>query len=290
MTKNETIVPESPPSADDIRAMSYNELIGLVRETNRPPGGSKILQLIANRLFLSPAKTVLEIGCATGWTSISLASLSNCQAVAIDINPASIAEARRRSADAGVTGIDFRVADALNIPLPDRSIDVVFCGNVTSLLSDAQGAMREYVRVLRPGGALVAIPMYYVQQPSDELVVDVRRAIQVAIPVHFKDAAIEPFRQLDLAIDEIHDFVFDSLSYDEVESFCDLILSRQHLATLDSNARSALSEVYRQQMQLFRRNLSMMGFSVMIFRKPQVDAEPELFTASPAPDPAISKS
>lgn len=269
--------------APSIAAMSYNELIGLVRETNRPPGGSAVLRLIARQLFLSPAKTVLEIGCATGWTSLELASLTGCHIVAIDINAASIEEARRRADDAGVTTVDYRVADALALPQADRSIDVLFCGNVTSLISDGERAMREYVRVLKPGGALVAIPMYYVRPPADELVDAVRAAIQVNIPVNFRDDALGPFHGLGLAVDEIHDFTFDAIPPDEVESYCDMILARPHLAALDAEARSALSEVYRAQMQLFRLNLSHMGFSVLIFRKPQDDAEPELFSATPVP-------
>ena len=101
--------------------MSYNDLIGLVRETNRPPGGIKVLEAIASRLLLGPNKHLLEIGCATGWTSIELGLLTGCRITAIDLNPASVAEARRRADRAGLTNVEFEVADASDLPPPKAS-------------------------------------------------------------------------------------------------------------------------------------------------------------------------
>ena len=38
---------------EDIKKMSYNELIGLVRETNRPPGGTKTIAQAAKSCLLN---------------------------------------------------------------------------------------------------------------------------------------------------------------------------------------------------------------------------------------------
>ncbi len=270
----DTLTPEA------IAQMSYNELIGLVRETNRLPGGLRALQLVAHRLFLGPTKHVLEIGCATGWTSIELASLCGCRITAIDINPVSIAEARSRLSSTALEGVEFKVADAHHIPAADGSVDVVICGNVTSLVSDPERAMREYVRILKPGGSLVAVPMYYVSMPSDELLDDVRRAIRVQISANDRAAAIAPFERLGLAVHEVHDFTFDTIPPEQVTSFCEELLARPHLDALSARSRTALARVYHSQMQLFRRNLALMGFSVMILRMPRRHEDRELFLAS----------
>ena len=47
------------------------------------------------------------------------------------------------------------VADAVRLPLAAGTMDVVVAALVLSYLSDAQGALREAARVLRPGGVLV---------------------------------------------------------------------------------------------------------------------------------------
>jgi SAM-dependent methyltransferase len=268
--------------ADRIRAMSYNELIGLVRETNRPPGGLSTVAEIARAAGLRPGSRVLEIGCATGYTALELASLSGCDVIGIDINPQSVAEAERRARAEGADTVRFQVADAGALPFPDGAFDLIMCGNVTSLVSDRERAVAEYVRVLRPRGFLAATPMYYVDTPPDGLVEAVRAAIQVRIPVHYRDQALELYRGLPLAPGFEIDRRFDDVPPQAVDIFCDTILARRHLAELDAPAREVLNALYRRHMHLFRDNLALMGFTILLLRKLPEGEDPELFTASPA--------
>lgn len=276
--------PEDAPGAslaDRIAAMSYNELIGLVRETNRPPGGLSTLAEIVRAAGLRPGRRVLEIGCATGYTALELASLSGCEVVGIDINPQSVAEAERRAIAEGAGTVRFQVADAGALPFDDGTFDLIMCGNVTSLVSDRERAVAEYVRMLRPRGFLAATPMYYVDPPSDALVDAVRAAIQVQIPVHYRDQALALYRGLPLALGFEIDRRFDDVPAAAVEAFCDTILARPHLAQLDPAARAVLDPLYRRYMQLFRDNLALMGFTILLLRKLPEGEDPELFTASP---------
>ena len=270
-----------------IESMSYNELIGLVRETNRPPGGMVSLQVLAQRLHLNPAKKVLEIGCATGWTALELGQLTGCSVYAIDINSDSIAEARQRAENRGLPNVEFHVADAAKVPLPDGWADVVFCGNVTALVSDPKRVIAEYKRILKPGGFLVAIPMYYRKTPSDQLVAAVREAIQVNIPVLYRDSALEFYGSFGLDTFESHDFAFDERSEDDVDAFVRTILKRPHLGALSPAEQEDLASTYRRHMQLFRENLAIMGYTVLLLRKPFGDEDPELFTAKQVLEPAL---
>lgn len=83
------------PSKEEILKMDYNQLIGIVRETNRPPGGFKSILHIAQNTFITRETKVLEIGTSTGITAIELAKLTHCKITAIDINPVSIEEAKK---------------------------------------------------------------------------------------------------------------------------------------------------------------------------------------------------
>ena len=185
----------------DIMKMSYNELIGLVRETNRIPGGAQTVAYIASMCCLHEGKRVLDIGTSTGNTAIDIASLSGAEVVGIDINEDSLSEARKR---AKIVGVDskttFELNDAMNLSLPDKFFDMVICGNVTSLLSDKEKALSEYQRVLRDTGFLVAVPMYYIKKPSDQLIKDVSNAIQVNIKPLYKDFWIDFFTKGDFEI------------------------------------------------------------------------------------------
>ncbi|MDX3772184.1 MULTISPECIES: class I SAM-dependent methyltransferase [unclassified Streptomyces] len=270
-------------TAQQIRSMNYNELISVVRETNRPPGGVRTISNLAARAHLGKDSHVLEIGTSTGITAIELARLVGCRVTAIDINERSIAEARRRAESLGVAHlITFEVNDATATGYPDDNFDMVFCGNVTSLIPDRAQALAEYSRVVKPGGFIAAIPMYYVKQPSEQLLADVTAAIQVTVePLeesHWLDFFLGdgrvPFTQ--------EQYTFDWISDEVVDSFVRDILARPHLDELSAEAREALVEQYAVYMRLFRDNLSEMGYTELLVRC-EVDelGEPELFTASP---------
>ncbi len=268
-------------SPEAISTMSYNELIGLVRETNRPPGGSKAIMEVAHQCFLNPGKTVLEIGTSTGITASELAQLTGCKVVGIDINENSLAEARERASRKKVAHLcTFQKDDATALSFPDESFDVVFCGNVTSLVSNRDKALAEYARVLKPGGLLAAIPMYYIKEPSDQLVNDVRKAIRVNITPQYRQDWENFFKVSPFATLSQSNFSFDELPVSTVDAFCKMILKRPHLQSLPADSQQALNKIYTEFMQLFRVNLAHMGFSTLILRKESPDIDAELFTSS----------
>ena len=96
---------------------------------------------------------VLDIGCADGALVRAFAA-QGATAVGVDPDPAMLAAARERAAEAHslATFVDGR---AESLPFPDASFDAVTAMTVLCFVPDAQGAMREMARVLRPGGRLV---------------------------------------------------------------------------------------------------------------------------------------
>jgi len=70
----------------EIKEMDYNQIIGLIKETNRPPGGRKTVFEIVNRTCIDRESKVLEIGTSTGFTAIELSKLVKCKITSIDIN------------------------------------------------------------------------------------------------------------------------------------------------------------------------------------------------------------
>ncbi len=94
----------------------------------------------------------LEIGCGTGaLTNAILTSAAPSSILAIDQSPDFIAHAKASTYDSRA---DFKVATAHELPLPDSSTDVVTSALVLNFVPDKQLALREMLRVLRPGGLL----------------------------------------------------------------------------------------------------------------------------------------
>lgn len=95
---------------------------------------------------------VLDLGCGIGGASRFLAE-RGCRVTGVDLTPEFIEVARELTRRCGLAGrIEFRVANALDLPFPDASFDHVWSHNVTMNIADKAGFAREAARVLKPGG------------------------------------------------------------------------------------------------------------------------------------------
>jgi ubiquinone/menaquinone biosynthesis C-methylase UbiE len=97
---------------------------------------------------------VLDVGCGTGNLAVELARNSALTSIeAFDFSPAYIDYAKARGAD---PRINFQTADACAIPFPDRSFDLTLSMLVLAFIPEPQRAVREMVRVTKPGGTVAA--------------------------------------------------------------------------------------------------------------------------------------
>ncbi|WP_431712636.1 class I SAM-dependent methyltransferase [Serratia marcescens] len=268
-------------SLEKIPTIKYFPMIGIVKETNRPPGGMNSIRKIAQNAFLNSKKNVLEVGTATGVTAIELAKLTECKITAIDIDENNLSVARDRAESENVADlISFEKRDATDTKFENKTFDMVFCGNVTSYFDDKVKAIKEYDRVLKDNGLIAAIPMYYIKKPSDNLVNEVSNAIDVNITPLYKKDWVKFFELPGYEVVSCEDYAFDNISDDGVREYVDIIFKQPHLERLEPEIRKALYNRYSYFMHLFRTNLSHMGFSLMLLRKVACQTEPELFTAS----------
>jgi SAM-dependent methyltransferase len=98
---------------------------------------------------------LLDVGCASGYYTARYAQRGG-RATGIDVAESSLALARERAGRAGVGDrCVFAVGDVRNLPLEDRSFDVVLATEVLEHIREQRQALAELSRVLRPGGTLV---------------------------------------------------------------------------------------------------------------------------------------
>lgn len=96
---------------------------------------------------------VLDIGTGPGFYAIILAR-RGYDVTAVDYSEGMLQEAKR-NAGALADKIRFARMDAQKLAFADGSFDAIVTRNLTWNLPDPVGAYREWMRVLRPGGALV---------------------------------------------------------------------------------------------------------------------------------------
>jgi len=107
---------------------------------------------LVNRLKPRAAKDVLELACGTGIVTRALLEglKPRPRLVATDLNEPMLHYARSKVASA--PGLEWRQADASDLPFPDASYDAVVCQFGVMFVPDKLAAMKEARRVLRPGG------------------------------------------------------------------------------------------------------------------------------------------
>ncbi len=122
------------------------------------PGGQEATRALLEMCDLKSTSQVLDVGCGPGSTACLIAEMYGSQVWGIDVSEVMIGKAKERAQRHGLTDkLEFRIANVCDLPFEDGRFDVVIFESVlTPLPGDERQAMREIVRVVRPGGRVGA--------------------------------------------------------------------------------------------------------------------------------------
>ena len=93
-------------------------------------------------------KTVLELGCSTGYLLNSFLQQEDFTAIGADISASVLARARANYGNR----IQFVQTTPASIPLPNESVDVIYCVDTVEHLSRPLEIFIDSFRILKPGG------------------------------------------------------------------------------------------------------------------------------------------
>jgi SAM-dependent methyltransferase len=107
---------------------------------------------------VAAADRVLDVGCGAGISTRAAARVAvDGHATGIDLSAPLLAEARRRSAAAGLTNTTFVEGDAQVHPFEPASFDVAVSRFGAMFFGDPVAAFTNLARALRPGGRLAVL-------------------------------------------------------------------------------------------------------------------------------------
>lgn len=108
------------------------------------------------RLALQPGERVLDVCSGSGGSALPAAVQVGADGavVAADLAERLIGLARAKAEAQGLTNIEFRVDDMLALGYPDHSFDSVVCVFGIFFVPDMSKAVREFWRMVKPGGRL----------------------------------------------------------------------------------------------------------------------------------------
>ncbi len=133
-------------------------------------GGLKATEQLADLCNINGDKYILVVGCGVGVTPCYFAKKYGCKVVGIDLSAKMVDRSKERAKRADVDDkIEFRVADAQNLPFDDATFNMVICESVNAFVDDKPKAISEYVRVIKPGGYLGLNEVSWLKMPPEEL-------------------------------------------------------------------------------------------------------------------------
>ena len=125
------------------------------------------------RSAIQPGETVLDLGSGAGLDAIiaSWGAGASGTVIGVDLNPSMCLKAQAHAAASG-SRMECHQGRMEDIPLPDRSVDVVISNGVVNLSFRKRKVIEELFRVLKPGGRLSITDIVSAKQLSQSIVND----------------------------------------------------------------------------------------------------------------------
>jgi len=101
---------------------------------------------------IQAGKIAADIGAGSGFITEGLLR-KGIHVIAIDQSEAMLSQMKRKFI--GLRGVEYRIGEAERLPIPDETVDYVFANMFLHHVESPAAAIKEMVRILKPGGRMV---------------------------------------------------------------------------------------------------------------------------------------
>lgn len=176
------------------------------------PGGKVVTQWLMSQAK-PKGKKVLEVACNQG-TTLKWLAQQGCEIVGVDLDQSALDRCRENLKRANINSVQLRRANACNLPFGDGEFDLVVNEAMLTMLpaETRLQAVKEYVRVLKPGGMLLSHDVALQGDDHANLSSALSRSINASVYPQSQQQWVELFRNAGFASVESKLFPFELLT------------------------------------------------------------------------------
>jgi len=125
------------------------------KATNYKQALTRANEALAEWAEIKHGSRIIDAGCGLGQSAAWLAQYYDATVTGITLAPNQVEGATKRIQKTGISNVDFKEANYLQMPFEDNSVDVVWAFESVCYATDKHAFYQEAFRVLKPGGKLV---------------------------------------------------------------------------------------------------------------------------------------
>ena len=188
---------------------------------------TKEIELNIKNLFINEISNpqILVAGCGTGQHSIDTAvRFKDCDVLAIDLSLSSLAYAKRKTEELGISNIDYMQADILGLGALNRQFDIIESVGVLHHMDDPMAGWQVLADCLKTGG-LMKVGLY--SELARKHIVKIRHEIQQS-NIGLNDDVMKSFRKIIVdSKEEHHNLIALPSDFYSLSEFRDLLFHVQ---------------------------------------------------------------
>jgi ubiquinone/menaquinone biosynthesis C-methylase UbiE len=177
--KEKPIMQTSNLTRDELTYLDIQAQVGITKHI----GGFEATDRLLALCRIESAREVLYVGCGIGVGPTYIAKKFGCHVIGVDISEKMLTWSRQRAHEERVEDrVEFRNGNILSLPFKAGRFDAVIVESVVAFVEDKALAIRECVRVAKPGSCVGMNELFWNQPVSVEVEADILRELG-AVPI-----------------------------------------------------------------------------------------------------------